>query len=350
MINLSTSPDRLMKELLEDKEKSFYWFKKKCGGEKGYLRMQDRIMLEAKRTHKDVSSEQVRYVSPNGNKWMNCECARYFAETGGVLSKPYAFCYYETIGSVGAFIPVVLGMNRENGTDGCIIFTSHFFSRFCERSDMDTFDAETLNRFIGTIPHLTLNPYKEDGQTKVDIRMPGGIGRGIKCEGKEWVFEIRTFLKDSQLSGKQQRQTESLRDSVAEGLYVPEEVRADRILKSDDKDKAFQREMEQLRALYTRQGVDETLFNNVINIGVWLTNIWIEMGFTDRMDGEFWQRHNMLNKQLVREYAKKGCPVDELLDFIEQCSRNLGLKPFDRQKAYDIIYERLKSINENIKK
>ena len=40
----------------------------------------------------------------------------------------------------------------------------------------------------------------------------GGIGRGIRREGKEDVYEVRTFLTDKQLSRKQLKDTEDVRE------------------------------------------------------------------------------------------------------------------------------------------
>lgn len=337
MINLGTPPDLLMKELLADRDKAEYWLKKKCGGDKGYIRMQDRLIVEARRKRDVVVSDFYEYRSPNGNRWMTYECARYFKDTAGVLSQSYTFCFYETEGSCGIFLPVKLGMNRVSGKDGCLIFTSHFFLRFAERTEMQKFDAPMLQLFVKAIPHLTLTINIEEDIRKVDARLPGGVGRGVCKNGCDNVFEIRTFLKDGQLSRHQQRQTETLRSHGDHSLYVPEEVRIDRILHGKDMNAAFKREMKEMKTMYTRQGMDGDKFDNIIKTGMWMTEVWMKMGLLDGADDNFWVRHQKQNSGLVNDFAKEGSPKEQFLNLLEACSNNLGLKKFDRDKAAAIV-------------
>ena len=344
MINLNTNSDQLMNELLEDKKRAIYWLVKKNGGEKGYTRMQDKLLLDARKKRCNATSDCYEYLSPNGNRWMVYECAQYLKETGAAVTKTIAFCFYETVGGIGAYIPLNLRISSKEGSDGCLIFTSHFFSRFSERVEVERFDSDMLQRFINALPHLTLNLYKQEDELRVDIKLPGGIARGIQRKGKISVFEIRTFLKDTQLSNGQKRHTNKLHDSAAEGIFVPDEVRTDRIQRSENKEEAFHREMKDMKTLFCRQGGDSELFDNMLKVGIWLPNVWIRMGYTDLLNEEFLQRHALVNRDVINDFTRKGCPKAEFADLVETCSRNMKIKPFDRHKAEDVIEDYFKEI------
>ena len=55
--NLNTNPQQLMNELQEDHKKAVYWLVKKSGGEKGYIRMQDKLLLDARKNRHNVASD-----------------------------------------------------------------------------------------------------------------------------------------------------------------------------------------------------------------------------------------------------------------------------------------------------
>ena len=57
MINLNTNPQQLMFELQEDCKKATYWLVKKSGGEMGYIRMQDKLLLDARKNRRNVASD-----------------------------------------------------------------------------------------------------------------------------------------------------------------------------------------------------------------------------------------------------------------------------------------------------
>ena len=203
-----------------------------------------------------------------------------------------------------------------------------------------------LKRFINALPHLTLNLYTQDGEMKVDIKLPGGVARGIRRKGSECIFEIRTYLKETQLSSGQKRHTDSLNDSVAEGIYVPDEVRLDRIQRSENQEEAFYREMEDMKKLFCRQGGNPELFEGMMKVGVWIPNIWMRMGFEELLSEEFLQRHTLVNQDAINNYIRKGCDKEQFTDLMEVCSRNMKMKPFDRQKAEAVIADYFREISE----
>lgn len=346
MINLNTNPEQLMKELLEDKKRAFYWLVKKSGGEKGYAKMLNKLTLDARKNKCSVTSDCYEYHSPNGNRWMVYECAQYIKETGTTMTRTMAFCFYETIGGIGAYIPLTLGVSSNDGSEGCLIFTSHFFNRFSERAEVERFDADMLQQFINALTHFTINLYKKEGEARVDIKLPEGIARGIRRKGKENIFEIRTFLKDEQLSNSQKRHTDNLHDSVSEGIFAPDEVRVDRIQRSENHEQAFNQEMQDMKTLFCRQGGNPEQFDNMMKVGVWLPNVWIRMGYADLLNKEFLQRHALVNRDVINDFTTKGCPKDEFADLVEACSRNMQMKPFDRQKAESVIRDYFNKLEE----
>lgn len=267
------------------------------------------------------------------------ECVQYIKETNAAMTKTIAFCLYETVGGIDAYIPLNLGVSSSGGSQGCLIFTSHFFSRFSERAEVEHFDADMLQRFINALFHFTINLYKKEGESRVDIKLSGSIARGIKRKGQENIFEIRTFLKDAQLSNSQKRHTDNLHDSVGEGVFIPDKARADRIQQSENHEKAFNQEMQDMKTLFCRQGGDPEQFDYMMKVGVWLPNVWIRMGYADLLSKEFLQRHALVNRDFINDFTGKGCPKSQFADLVKACSQNMKLKSFDRQKAEAVITE-----------
>lgn len=267
------------------------------------------------------------------------ECVQYIKETNAAMTKTIAFCFYETVGGIDAYIPLNLGVSNSGGSQGCLIFTSHFFSRFSERAEVEHFDADMLQRFINALFHFTINLYKKEGESRVDIKLSGSIARGIKRKGQENIFEIRTFLKDAQLSNSQKRHTDNLHDSVGEGVFIPDKARADRIQQSENHEKAFNQEMQDMKTLFCRQGGDPEQFDYMMKVGVWLPNVWIRMGYGDLLSKEFLQRHALVNRDFINDFTGKGCPKSQFADLVKACSQNMKLKSFDRQKAEAVITE-----------
>lgn len=267
------------------------------------------------------------------------ECVQYIKETNAAMTKTIAFCFYETVGGIDAYIPLNLGVSSSGGSQGCLIFTSHFFSRFSERAEVEHFDADMLQRFINALFHFTINLYKKEGESRVDIKLSGSIARGIKRKGQENIFEIRTFLKDAQLSNSQKRHTDNLHDSVGEGVFIPDKARADRIQQSENHEKAFNQEMQDMKTLFCRQGGDPEQLDYMMKVGVWLPNVWIRMGYADLLSKEFLQRHALVNRDFINDFTGKGCPKSQFADLVKACSQNMKLKSFDRQKAEAVITE-----------
>lgn len=212
MISLSSAPKVIWDELNEERSKAIYWLEKQFGGAKGIDRERDRLLALTQRTRKDACSEVFKWRSKRGNQWVAYEYCRYFSDAGTSFSMPHAFCFYETIGSVGAFVPIFGASKTFTQPIGCLIFTSHFFLRAAHRLGFEYTSEECLARFVTLAPMLSLSskPADEKGVVPVDVRMPGAIGRGKLISKEPLIVEARTCLKDTQLSYSQKRNVKDL--------------------------------------------------------------------------------------------------------------------------------------------
>ena len=63
-----------------------------------------------------------------------------------------SFIYYETYASIGAFIPKYM-MNEQTNMmdDACVIYTSHFFERYCERMKIPFRSRQMVLEFASII-------------------------------------------------------------------------------------------------------------------------------------------------------------------------------------------------------
>ena len=214
MINLKTSSEELWRVLPEEHDKAIYWMKKHFGGEARYEKMRDDLLIRCRMAQWPMSSEVVDYTSKAGNRWVCFEHATYYPERHGSHCMPYAFCYYETAVSLGLFSVCFHSQYGMDRASSIIIYTPHFFQRYCERMGFKGSPREILMRFMRKSPLIAaaLLPKKKNELQKVVMRFPGCICHGIARRDHPKVFEVRTLLKDVQLSGRQSKDTQELRD------------------------------------------------------------------------------------------------------------------------------------------
>lgn len=337
MINLNTPSDVLMKELSEDREKAVFWLKKHYHGEKGYEKMRDNLLLKCKNTCKNQSSDTVEYISRNGNRWIVFEYATYYPGASSSNCMPYAFCYYETYASIGAFIPGFSTDKRQKQMNSCIIYTSHFFERFCERLGIKFRSREMVKRFVECVPlqMTTFEDPDENGQMKLNVRLPGSVGRGFRRGGEQNVFEVRTFLTDKQLSNKQLRETNPVRKIGDAIKYEPEDMRMLRLINSGDPIKAMYDDIEQ----YKNLGLDTRYMEAAVEISGAITLVFLEMKIADAQDYSFWQKHGEVNLQKLLSFTERYVDRPEGFSFIEEfvtlgvtCAKRMGIKNFDKEE------------------
>lgn len=335
MINLSTPNDILHRELMADRQKSHYWLVKKLGGDKSYEKMRDRLLAEARKEKCNKISDVIEYRSTNGNRWMTYECARYYPEAKASYTTPYAFCFYETYGSVGAFIPVKLN-SMKNGIEAVLIFNSHFFHQMSERLGLKFRSPEMVRAFHEFIPSMLMKTYQDedDGRVKLVVRLPGSIGWGFLRDGDVPVFEIRTFLSDKQLNGKQKRITENLRANADKFTYEPEEIVYKRLSDKIGRGEDIKDDLMKFKGQWTALGIPEKMFYTAFAVNMAIVTAFNTLEYKEFEDSLFLRRHFEMNGQIIADYV---CTIDSdderFIRLLEQCAKNMGIRKFDSQEA-----------------
>lgn len=354
MINLSTPNDILYRELMADKVKTLYWLKKKNGGDRKYEQMRNNLLLQAKKEKRNCTSEILDYRSTNGNRWMTYECARYFPEADTSYSSSYAFCFYETYGSVGAFMPVTLGLEDCTGDNAIVIFTSHFFQQMSERLGIGYRSPEMVRAFHAYIPHFMVKTYRdeEDGnRNKLIVRLPGSTGWGIMREGTPAVFEVRTFLTDAQLNGKQKRLTSELREKAEKVYYEPESVMVKRLKDKIDRGENLEGDIIRFVEKYKAMGLEESMVNDMMNVCLWMSFIYSRMGLIDADDVAASKRYRLLDWESIETFIREGDGDGEkFLDLLAFNAQKMGFHTFDRAAARNAYFTEAKRVNGYLEK
>ncbi len=346
MINLNTPSDVLMKEMETDQKKAIFWMKKYYHGEKGYERMRDNLLMKCMETRQNQSSETIEYKSLNGNRWIVFEYAIYYPEVGTANCMPYAFCYYETYASIGAFVPGFSPDKYNQKMTSCIIYTSHFFERFCERLGVKMRSREMVKRFIECVPQqfFTFETLEKGEQVKFNVRLPGSVGRGFKRNDDFNIFEVRTFLTDKQLSNKQLRETEHVRKAGDTIKYEPEDVKMLRMIKSGNAIQTMYDEIKQYKDI----GVDTRYMEAAVEISAVISIVFLGMNLAMPNDITFWKKHGEVNRQAVIAFSERYIdrPVGfsffpEFVKLATESARRDGIRNFDKE---EFIFQTLTKI------
>lgn len=216
-VNHSTKPEDIIATMREEMPSEYYFFRKHFGGRQKYYKYEDQMLDKALEEKKDQYTDIHSHISRAGNRWMVYTQAQYFPKAIYAQAFQYSFIYYETMASCGAFFPTFdqveykkKGKERrkhEAKPTGVIIFTAHFFYQMSERTGKAYRSKELIKEFISTKCEHAIQA-DEDGEVIAKFR--GGYGFGVQLSENPRVFEIRTFLKDTQLNGKQRRKVEPL--------------------------------------------------------------------------------------------------------------------------------------------
>lgn len=231
MINLSTANQELIKELNQDYEKLGYWMKKKIGGDKKLAMLQQKLIRQYHATGKTQTSEPIEYISSNGNKWYGYY--RTFKIGGMVFANSAGFCYYETYGSIGAFVP--MSNKSIEGVDGVVIFPSHFFLRLSQRLGVGVRSREVVKRFLEMLDNMVFQ-YKGDSDKRkdeVEVSICDSVWRGHWKNGDSNVVELNTFLKHIELSNKDRRKAEDLQNYQYTHIPRSKETDYQRLISGD---------------------------------------------------------------------------------------------------------------------
>lgn len=354
MITLSTPSQQLIDELIADEKKAHFWLKKHYHGDKGYDKMRNELLAKCAKTRQQQMSDVVEYISPNGNRWMAFEYAQYYPEADTTYTMPCSFCYYETYASVGAFLVGHNMWDIKGRLRFAIIFTDHFFLRFCERLGVPMRSRWMIKKFVEAIPGFSISCGEKDehGYTKVDCRLPGSIGRGIVRKDAP-VVEIRTFLTDKQLSNKQLRDTKDIREFGDTQHYEPMDVRIKRLNKAENFD-VIAKEITDAVKMF--KGEEEECIG-AINILIFMMMAYVDLKYAEPEDEKFWRRFGSIaESEKVFDYVKNYSSMDnkekalQLFSIIESYGKQLRIKNYEPRKVMEITLDYwMKEANEQEK-
>jgi len=341
MINLSTPNEELLKEIQEDEIKAEYWLKKKIGGEWKLEELGRYLYYKAKVSNKIEFSDSIEYISPKGNRWF---CG---ISVGSISGNAYPFVqlnmfvYYETYGSIGAFIPTVsLGANLKS----CVIFTSHFFYQFCERAKIAFRSREMIMAFNRLLPVMTFKIVKDRGKKEILCRLPGGIGFGVPRSEDTSVVEIRTYLTDPELNGRQGRVSEDLRkrsdDKTDEFLELA--LGANVI----DIEKAFKAMNLMCKNNLIKEGYKESQAVNVSSVLSIVYCVFVSVGYAGRVDFQQQREHFKINAKVVHEaLLNPDLTDDQLFEMLfTACAKNLKIEDFDLEICMKNLHDSVDKI------
>ena len=321
MINFSTPSEQLVRELTSEESKAVYYLRKHYHGEKGYEKMRDGLLMKAYQSHKTEISDVVEYISPNGNRWMTFECCQYYKDANSTYATPIAFCYYETYGSVGAYLLTQSTYESDSKHKLVLHFTNHFFLRFCQRLGVEMRSRWMVQRFTEVISGYLIghNGFDDKGREKIDVRLPASVGRGIRIPDSP-IVEVRTYLTDKELSKKQLRETEHLRKVYEKTDFEPLEVKMGRIAHSEDFSGAVMKEIENVSDM---SGVDKGRLVFAMNVRVFITLAIIDLGYVDEKD-----------VRTFKYIGERTAEVD-FLDFVDAHQKG------DGHKAAELLFKGL---------
>ena len=201
MLNLSSPSEQILKEVLEGQDKAIYWHKK-IRFKKTVSRQLNYIYEKAYKNEKTYyTGFNTTYDSPLGNKWYTFEII-FPVDEECFAVKLCSFIYYETIGSIGCFIPTGNPDNKEEW--GVSIYTSHFFRRYSERTGVEYNSLEMLQQFATDSLLLAATKVKDNHGEHEVFRIPyTGLCMAMPRKDSYRVCEVRTFIPDNTLSSSQ---------------------------------------------------------------------------------------------------------------------------------------------------
>lgn len=210
MITLSSTPSQMRLEMEQDLKKLAYWQRKGFNSKeyrKAYLSANKR----AKETGEwQMVGEPHEWKSGNGNRWYYQNAVMREPISGEMRDTALMFVYYETYGSVGAFVPAFNPYVDDMAIDDApIVFTSHFFLRYCERMGLKMRSRDMVMAFINEQARFDVKGLRDGkgGFKGISVQLQNGVGRGVEVrEGCDTAWEVRTFIPYKMLTRKQRRE------------------------------------------------------------------------------------------------------------------------------------------------
>ena len=220
MINLSTPSDKLLEEIETDLGKLTWWLNKVKGPN---VRSNKRKELARKyraqwaQERKRFIGETLEYKSALGNRWFCYDVVQKPAGAADIMVGVDKFIYWETLGSIGAFLPQWwTDAKTMTNHPSCLIYTSHFFQRFAERAKIPFRSREMVMAFVS---ELNFKPYKEDtdkdGNPILVFRMNHtGFAYAVRRKDNPLVIEVRTYLDETNMTPSKLKRYEELAQRI----------------------------------------------------------------------------------------------------------------------------------------
>lgn len=206
MINLSTPSDVLLNEIEEDLKKLEWWLNKTKGNTTRSNKRRELAWKYRERwaqERKRFIGDTIEYKSANGNRWLAYDFVVRPEGATDIMVGVDKFIYYETYASIGAFLPQ-WWTDAETLTahPSCLIYTSHFFERFCDRAKVPFRSRQMVMEFVS---ELSFKPYMEDtdkdGRPILVFRMNRtGFAYAVRRKDNPLVIEVRTYLDETNMT------------------------------------------------------------------------------------------------------------------------------------------------------
>lgn len=206
MINLSTPTEQLLSELYGEMDKAEYWHRKIYQSKRSYRNMLGLYADEIRKGRFRFAGHHSEYKSKSGNRWHTFEIVN--SVNGGFpLPIMIQFVYYETLGSIGVFMPSWETLDPQKPpVKGATIYPSHFFQRYCERLGIPYRSLKMLQEFAMGCTSMICEPDTKKGGKNIVYRIPHkGIIKADRREDNPAVTVMRTFISDAMLSPADRR-------------------------------------------------------------------------------------------------------------------------------------------------
>lgn len=246
-VNLSTQADEILATMREEMPSAYYMFRKNFGGKRKYLQHEAQMIDKALEEKEDQFTDIDFWISKVGNRWMTYTQAEYFPKALYANAFHYAFIYYETMASCGAFFPMYDPKNIKKGKvdkdarpDGVILYTDHFFYQMSERTKIEYRSKELIKKFVSTRLEHAMTIDEESGD--VIVKFKGGHGFGKLYSKSPQFVAIRTFLRDEELNAKQRKACEpvdTMYELVKDGIYIEDVATSTAILQDFTSEEAI---------------------------------------------------------------------------------------------------------------
>lgn len=358
MINLSTTPKEIIQTMKDELPSAYYFFRKQYGGRQKYLKAEDKLLDKALEEEQSQFTDIATSISKTGNRWMVYTHVEYFPKAHYANAFHFAFVYYETYSSCGAFFPMYPQTKKGKKIDslkpnGVLIFTSHFFQRLSERTGIPYRSKELIREFISA---KSTQACQADEDGDVIIKFKGGYGYGKEKSLNPRVIEVRTFLTNEQLSPSQKRKCENvdaLDEIYSDGMWIKDVAISTAYYQDPTEEEAAQEGLKKLKAL-KKLGLEYSALLMAythaafISLLEYILNIEIDMkqsAVISHITGDCCKNFVLKYKNFNGSTATDAQNEEFKEDFIEvmvKCAKRMKLKSVNRDTITQHINEVMK--------